>query len=915
MHVRYLLRFLLCILIAVTLCSAADAKTRKKKSKTPQIVTPPTLVERAQAIRAQLMASRDSTAELRVKKALRAGTLAETDSSLAILQSENPAAAVLVRFQLYMQQYRFSEARAMLPELDKVLPSPETEWQKYRWHFLREDLPRVDSLTRAALIADSNRVDAILARGELSLRLLKYDYARSDFFRVMTRFPGTEWRIRAQLSMGRLLYREDRYQESLDTLLALVDSVSLTDDVIANTGLALISLARVNEAIEMLEEAARWNPNHELAQYYLGNGYARLNYTQLRTKNKENFPPESEAPLRSARDLWTSGNVAGALRDCRTLIENCPQCIEPRSLLGSIYWSQGRFDSAALFFHDALAVLPDYGRARNGLAKSLEGLRMLQNVNRAADSTAFAKLTMPEIPRIAEFIVNWNSLSPRHQKQVALSVAPWKVYLPVLIESGSRYYIKPLHELLSESPGLETIRDQRIEYDSRLWDDVRGCGGFTTVTGVEDVERSIFFNYNTVLHELTHQVHGVFPPADVDRINNTFNAAAVREDGGLRTFMSRYQQASVWEYFAEGANAYYSPRRNGYDTREIVRERLMERDTLLARLVEYYVQGPNLDSCYPIGLINAAENELESQKTEQALVYINKAYARAPRSETVLSELSRVHSILDHDSLALAWADSSLALYPRRAASSQDKASARFFTDGSRAANIELLTQALAQVDTIEQRRVRQTLGVALWYEGRYVEAAAQFRAILHEVKDDPDAQWGLAVALGDGGNTRSSDSIFQKVIAQRSGVVELRLDYARILLQAGRLDEAALQLEEAQLLARGDPELLALKGWYTAQRKSWKEALRLLDRAVELAPDQRLAHVLRLDVRRHYSPPKRRDTIKRDPVKIEAKKIQEMERTDIPVWTFLERKAQYVEARTWPHFQRALLQQIVDEL
>ena len=37
---------------------------------------------------------------------------------------------------------------------------------------------------------------------------------------------------------------------------------------------------------------------------------------------------------------------------------------------------------------------------------------------------------------------------------------------------------------------------------------MRGAGGFNTVTGIEDVERTIFDRYNTVLHELTHWALG-----------------------------------------------------------------------------------------------------------------------------------------------------------------------------------------------------------------------------------------------------------------------------------------------------------------------------------------------------------------------------------------------------------------------
>ncbi len=122
-----------------------------------------------------------------------------------------------------------------------------------------------------------------------------------------------------------------------------------------------------------------------------------------------------------------------------------------------------------------------------------------------------------------------------------------------------------------------------------------------------------------MLHELTHQVHSLFPPEDLQRIVVAYHAARVREDGGSKTFLSRYQQSSVEEYLAEGANAYYTPRRDAYDTREVVRERLLERDSTLVGLVENFTAGPNLAACYAVGLVNAAENAVERENTGEAL--------------------------------------------------------------------------------------------------------------------------------------------------------------------------------------------------------------------------------------------------------------------------------------------------------
>jgi tetratricopeptide (TPR) repeat protein len=917
MTIRTSLHLLLCVLLVVGLASSSEAARRKKK-KEPVIVTPPTLVERAQAIRGTLeRRAHDPQAPLaeRLRAALRIGTLSTADSDLMTLAATDSAQAQEIRAELLLDAYRFEEVPRALTEASKLPPTPELKWLDYRWRFVREDLRGIDSLSRLALTRDTNDVAAQAARAELALRLLKYEDAEAQYRRLLSRAPDEAWTSRAATGLARALCKRERFQESLDTLLTLMDSTLLNDEALANMGLALIGLSRINEAIELFDEATRWNPDNELAQYRLGNGYCRLSYTQLREKNGGFFPAEASPMQAEARRLFAAGDTAQAAQISRRTADAFPQDVESRTLLGSIFWEQGRFDSAAACFREALTLLPNYGRARNGLAKALDGLRLRQNVHRAADSTVFARTPLPDVPRIEEFVLNWKRLSPRHRKQVALSIAPWKVYLPVLIECGCRCYIKPLHELLSECPNLETLHDQRIDLDSRLWDDVRGCGGFIIVAGIEDVEQTIFGGYNTVLHELTHQVHGLFPEEDADRLRNLFHAARIREDVGQPTFMSRYQQASVWEYFAEGANALHTMRRDEYDTREIVRERLMERDTALAATVQYYAGGPNLTACYAVGLVNAGEEALKRQRPADALLFANKAFARAPHSEAVLIKLVRINSIMDRDSAALAYADSFLAIHPRRAAAHTKRASARFFLDGNNGSQIELLKRALEAVDSSQRDSVRQALGHALWYEGRYAEAAEQYRAILRAGRDDPDALWGLGAALGEGGNALGADSAFREAISRRSGVVELRLDYARILLQGGRLDQAATQLEEAQLLARGDPMVIALKGWYTAQRGNYKEALRLLDRAVELAPEQRLLWILRLDVRRHYSPPKRRDPVKRDPPKKEAERIRLMEQTDVPAWVFQERTATYIPAKTWPHFQRELLKRIADGL
>jgi tetratricopeptide (TPR) repeat protein len=907
-----------CLVLCVTVLFAARrrAKPRYRRGQITHLAPTGLLVD-AQAIRDSLSKMHGTLRE-DIETTLRIGRFGEYDSAFMQLERSDSMAASQIRAQWYMQQYRFPEARAELKRLSGFPPSPETDWLNYRWLFITEDLQTVDTLTSQALRRDSANTPALTARAELMLRLLRYDEALTFAEKALREARTPRWHAWASLEQAKILYKQDKFQQAFDTLQTLMTTESLDDDILMNMGLSLIGLSRINEAIGLFEEATRWNPSNEMAHYYLGNGYARLNYTQLE-KDKNGAPAlmEGEAARRLsyAYDAFQNGQLDSASAIAQDVANIYPRVVEPMVLLGSIAWTQTRFGIAEGYFREALNRLPVYGRAHNGLAKALEGLRMSQNVHRAEDSTAFAKKTMPKVPRIEEFVRNWKSLSPRHQKQVALAIAPWKLYIPVLVECGSHYYIKPLHQKLSECSGLETMRDTRIDYDSRLWDDVRGCGGFTTVTGIEDVERSIFASYNTVLHELTHQVHGLFPPEDAERIRAAFRAARAREDSGKATFMSAYQQSSVWEYFAEGANAYYSPRRDAYDTREIVRERLFARDTTLVSLIEYYTKAPNLDACYPIGFVNAAENAIESRQMDTALTAATKAYNRAPHSESVLSELSRIHSYLDHDPQAMAFADSLIACCPRKADAYIGRASAQFFTTGNDSISLEILTKALSAVDSTERNPVRQELGNAMLYVGRYEDAAGQFRSILREISDDPMALWGLGVALGDAGDYAKADGAFTQALSRRSGIIELRLDYARMLIKAGKLDAAGKQIEEAQILSPGDAQVLTIKGWYMMASGEFALALSNLDRAIELAPDLRLASVLRVRVLWEMPKPRRAPPIKHNSAGLEAALMVEAERTDVPQWMFLPRKTGYIPSRIWPQFQRELLREYVADI
>lgn len=694
-----------------------------------------------------------------------------------------------------------------LPEMQQTTSSAKYE-SLVAWLLLKEDLQYLKEWSETAANPSE------LAKAEFALATLKLAEADS-LFRVTLTNPDPTFQRLGKIGLAKVLQKQQKYQEALDLLTTAWTPDQISDDVIFQAALCKLNLGETSESMDLLEEVLKWNKYHEFGHYYLGNGFARKNYTEL----------ESTSPY-----LKCDGSNT---------------CARDYVVDGSEEWMHGEFEAAMEHFFAALELIPDYGRAHNGVAKCLEQMRLHENVYREADQAAFDAKPFPQIPLIEQYILNWESLSDRHKKQVAISVEPWKDYLPVLVASGSHHYIKPLHEKLSEVPGLETIADQRISYDSRLWDDVRGCGGFTTVTGIEDVERSIYNKYNTVLHELTHQVHGVFPPEDMQKIEDLYREASAKDAAGEEIFVSRYQGSSVWEYFAEGMNSYFSPRRNEYDTREITKERLLKLDPNLVLLLEHYMKTPNLEACYPVGLITAADNEVEQGKLETAMDFARQAEARDAKSEVVLRAISRIASLQDLDEISQSYAERLVTLYPGKAASYQQLAWSKAFAGGKFEEILSLVQNGLPKMTGSEKTQL--TREIAGWQVncGKFAEAVVNYELVLAEQGTDDEALRGYAEALFWSGQAAKADSVYQVALKRRSGVTALRLEYARLLLLTGQLEAAKAQIDEAELLKPSDGRVAAHRAWWAELSGDHKQALDQAIAALQQYPNDALVQTI----------------------------------------------------------------------
>lgn len=768
-----------------------------------------------------------------------AGRVDEAARLLHLLAGD-PREVALASLRVHMSRLDFEAARPLAEQIAARAEKSDAERHAlFTWAFLHDDAPQVDRRTRGVSLAPGTTagLPELLAAGRLAYDML--DFARSDscYTRALERATAggadafaQAARVEALTGLGKVAYRRRDYDGSLERHREAV-TLGATADALRWLAETLIRHGRTDETISAAEWAVRLSPYHEGAHYYLGNGYARKNYTQLAAAYPAAFADAAgRRTLARADSLLAAGDRAGARKTYESvaqgpkpvkaadqparLLDAPPAWADACVRLASLEFEDGNFARARDLCFQALAACPEYGRAHATLAKALESQRFAVDVHRADYEKRFAAAPMPSVPGIERFVTNWASLSPRHQKRVALSVAPWKQFIPVLVAGGSTYYIKPLWQKLSESPGLETLADTRINYDSRLWDDVRGAGGYHTVTGIEDVERTIFDKYNTVLHELSHQVHAVLTADQSREIQERYVQAKARDDSTKNGYLSRYASGSVYEYFAEGANAIMSPRRDAYDSREETRERLDAIDPDLRELVKRFMALADVEASYPVAFTNAGDDQLGRGKVDAAVTWYRKALERSSKEETALVSLTRALTLGNRGAEAIRAADAAAAAHPASGQVVTVGAEARWHGGRPLAEVTAGLERARAAVRAEDRYQVDLQLAQSHWTMGDAAKALAAADSVLAYQSDQPEGLWSRAAALGLARRWDEAFAAYDRAVRMRTGVVELRCDYARDLLRAGKVDAARAQLAEAKLLDEEYPVAEALRGW-----------------------------------------------------------------------------------------------------
>jgi len=511
-------------------------------------------LDSAVAATERLIEDRPASYELRCRMAalrMQAGRYEEADSTLQQLLAEDPhqLEPLLALTSLRRRQYRFGDAALSLAQAFVLAPeSPRVVLLTGRLALDRMDLVAAETIFAGLLERDPYSAEAILGLAEVAFWTDRHGDARELLQQAPTLDPSL---ASAHLLAARIHREAQATAEWRASVLGAVAADSLSAAAHAALASALRSDGNLEEAYRHAQLAIELDPFSQAAHSYLGNGGSLLGYDSVPAD-----PGEFDGRVGELLALG-DGHLLGrryreALAPFHEVLASDPGNAVALMGIGTAHYHLGDYETALGWFERILADHPGYGLAHYGISYALRRMRDRVIVGLDEMRALFEQRDAPEPPGLREVFPDYERLDEELQKIVRLSVEPFSNYLPALAVAGATFHLLPFHKLLWQSPHKEHTRGTRT-FDLRLWDDVKGQGGFHALGGEEWVRDVRYQRWNVVTHEFTHQVHGMFPARLRAEVARLFQIAKAE-----RRTLDYYADFNEMEYLAQAAEAFIS---------------------------------------------------------------------------------------------------------------------------------------------------------------------------------------------------------------------------------------------------------------------------------------------------------------------------------------------------------------------
>ena len=246
----------------------------------------------------------------------------------------------------------------------------------------------------------------------------------------------------------------------------------------------------------------------------------------------------------------------------------------------------GDLDSAIRALTESLAADTGNPVLHRLLGEALFQRRAKESM--AGDDPVFVRLrdSLPELAvdrrKLVEFIPAYAGLSPLRRSTVERAVGLFAAQLDKLLAIGARHDLLLETDRTTDAESRSLLRGKRT-FDGRVWDDVRGIGGLRAATGIESLDEAAQFGFNTLVHEIAHQVHYyAVPHGERVKIRKLYTDGV---SGGR--CLDYYAASNEAEYFGQGVEAFasFGKRPGGETTHGHTRFELLRRDPALHEFI------------------------------------------------------------------------------------------------------------------------------------------------------------------------------------------------------------------------------------------------------------------------------------------------------------------------------------------
>jgi len=511
------------------------------------------------------------------------GKYSESEKTLnqALGLNKRHLPSLITLADLLRRSYRFEEGEEILKKaLRLVSDKVEVKLLEARFKIDRMDFEAARDIYQNIMEKNGVSAEALCGLAEFFYWLNRYEEAERTIQECLHLDPYLAPAYVIQSRIHRI--RQENYKWN-EWGRKAVDIDPFNDDARANLANILFrGEGKLQEGYEQAKIALHLNPYSHLARFYLGNGWTPHNYEEQKTEENPETAKKIQELLKKGDGHLLEREFNKADKAFSEILELMPEDITAMIGRGTVNYHQQNYDTALSWFSKVLEVNPDYGLAHYGICQILLRIKDRANVKFDEIEKAFASRYAKEPPYMKDVFINYEQLDNDLQKILCISVEPLRNYLKALRIAGATFYITPFHRLLWQAPYNEGLKGQRT-FDLRLWDDVKGNGGFHATSG-EDWERDVkYLRFNVVAHEFAHQVHPFLSKKHREEIKWLFLKAKKE-----RKTLDFYADFNEWEYFAVGVEAYVSEekladQKIGYGH---TRSELMEKDPDLYYFIE-----------------------------------------------------------------------------------------------------------------------------------------------------------------------------------------------------------------------------------------------------------------------------------------------------------------------------------------